>query len=98
MKTRNLLRFVPGLSRLVQMLDARERESRLLTEECWRLANENHRLKSFSPERHPKHLATDEEPSLPPDVLRLMVAGTDDAVWFIEAGQRAAESLTSLLA
>ncbi len=37
MRTRNLLRFIPGLSRLVRTLDARERESRLLTEECWRL-------------------------------------------------------------
>ena len=45
MRTRDLLRFVPGLGRLVRSLDVRERESRLLTEECQRLANENHRLK-----------------------------------------------------
>jgi SAM-dependent methyltransferase len=98
MRTRNLLHFIPGLSRLVRMLDARERESRLLTEECWRLANENYRLKSAAPENRAKVTYTDKEPPLPPDVLRLMVAGTDDAAWFVEAGQRAAESLVSLLA
>jgi SAM-dependent methyltransferase len=98
MRTRNLLRFIPGLSRLVRMLDARERESQLLTEECWRLANENHRLKETSAKRRENRIPTSEEPPLPPDVLRLMVAGTDDAHWFVEAGQRAAESLVSLLA
>ncbi len=97
MRTRQLLRLVPGLSRLVRSLDSRERESRLLTEECWRLANENHRLKAASREVRAKRAATEEIP-LPPDVLRLMVAGTDDAEWFVTAGQRAAESLTSLLA
>lgn len=96
MRTRDLLRFVPGLRRLVGQLDFRERESRLLTEECWRLAAENYRLKSASP-----HVRTRTEPSdelpLPPDVLRLMVAGTDDADWFLSAGRLAAESLTRLL-
>jgi SAM-dependent methyltransferase len=96
MRTRDLLRFVPGLSRLVRSLDSRERESRLLTEECRRLATENHRLKGGSPQARIRTIPTDELP-LPPDVLRLMVAGTDDAVWFVEAGKRAAESLTSLL-
>jgi len=97
MRTRNLLRLVPGISRLVRLLDARERESRLLTEECWRLANENHRLKAASLERRVKRGNSTEDPPLPPEVLRLMVAGTDDAKWFVEAGQRAAESLTALL-
>ena len=41
MRTRDLLHFVPGLSRLARSLDARERESRLLAEECRRLAHEN---------------------------------------------------------
>ncbi len=97
MRTRNLLRYVPGLSRLVRMLDARERESRLLTEECWRLANENHRLKTTFGELRARHAQNDEEPPLPPDVLRMMVAGTDDADWFLDAGHRAAESLVELL-
>ncbi len=96
MRTRDLLRFVPGLNRLVRSLDSRERESRLLTEECWRLAAENHRLKAASP--HPRvPTAEAEELPLPPEVLRLMVAGTDDALWFVEAGRLAAESLTALL-
>ncbi len=98
MRTRQLLRLVPGLSKLVRALDSRERESKLLTEECWRLANENHRLKAVSREVHSKRAATTEDTPLPPDVLRLMVAGTDDADWFLTAGRRAAESLTSLLA
>lgn len=98
MRTRDLLRFIPGLSRLVRSLDTRERESRLLTEECQRLANENHRLKTATgaPQAQPRALGA--EPPLPPDVLRLMVAGTDDAFWFVEAGRRAASSLTELLA
>lgn len=98
MQTRKLLRFIPGLSRLVQRLEARERESLLLTEECRRLANENYLLKERTPTRRETRVPTGEEPPLPPDVLRLMVAGTDDAVWFVEAGQLAATSLTSLLA
>lgn len=98
MRTRDLLRFVPGLSRLVRSLDSRERESRLLTEECHRLANENHRLKAASGAPRAPALPSGEEPPLPPEVLRLMVAGTDDALWFVEAGRRAAESLTTLLA
>ncbi len=103
MRTRDLLRIVPGLSRLVRTLDSRERESRLLTEECRRLANENHRLKAPSrtkrtaPRPSPA-VAVEEVAELPPDVLRLMVAGTDDAEWFVTAGRRAAESLTALLA
>ncbi len=98
MRTRDLLQFVPGLSRLVRVLDARERESRLLTKECWRLANENHRLKAASGKPRVKRSTHREETPIPPDVLRLMVAGTDDAEWFLTAGQRAAESLTALLA
>ncbi|MBM3978909.1 MAG: class I SAM-dependent methyltransferase [Planctomycetes bacterium] len=97
MRTRDLLRFVPGLSRLVRALDSRERESRLLTEECRRLATENHKLKGPAP-RRARPLPAGEEPPLPPDVLRLLVAGTDDAVWFAEAGERAAQSLAALLA
>jgi SAM-dependent methyltransferase len=97
MQTRKLLRFVPGVARLVRMLDARERETRLLTEECWRLANENHRLKAEFAERRAKVADAGDELPLPSEVLRLMVAGTDDAEWFLEAGRRAAESLTTLL-
>jgi SAM-dependent methyltransferase len=98
MKTRDLLRFVPGLSRLVRSLDFRERESRLLTAECWRLAAENHRLKATFPEPRARAASPADELPLPPDVLRLMVAGTDDAEWFRTAGARAAESLTAVLA
>jgi SAM-dependent methyltransferase len=97
MRTRDLLRFVPGLSRLVRSLDTREHESRLLTEECRRLAAENHRLKAASPRARIRTTSTDELP-LPPEVLRLLVAGTDDVEWFLGAGRLAAESLTSLLA
>jgi SAM-dependent methyltransferase len=97
MRTRNLLRFVPGLKKLVQLLDFRERESRLLTEECRRLAAENHLLKSGTPRARIRTPQT-EEPPLPPDVLRLLVAGTDDADWFVSAGQLAAQSLLELLA
>lgn len=97
MRTRDLLRVVPGLSRLVRSLDARERESRLLTAECRRLADENHRLKPPAVRRVTRAPAARELP-LPPDVLRLMVAGTDDPEWFVAAGRRAAESLTALLA
>jgi SAM-dependent methyltransferase len=97
MRTRDLLRFVPGLSRLVRSLDSRERESRLLTEECLRLAGENHRLKAAPGRRREFVTPTDDEPPLPPEVLRLLVAGTDDPVWFVEAGQRAAASLAELL-
>lgn len=98
MRTRDLLRFVPGLSRLTRALDARERESRLLTEECWRLAHENHQLKAAAPRRPGPAAAPGAEPPLPPEVLRLMVAGTDDAEWFLTAGRRAAEALAELLA
>lgn len=97
MRTRDLLRFVPGLSRLARALDSRERESRLLTEECQRLAAENHRLKATAPRVRIRTAPPDELP-LPPDVLRLLVAGTDDAEWFLGAGRLAAESLTTLLA
>ena len=80
MRTRDLLRFVPGLGRLVRSLDVRERESRLLTEECQRLANENHRLRAATGAPRANLLPTLEEPPLPPEVLRLMVAGTDEFV------------------
>jgi len=98
MRTRDFLRFVPGLSWLVQLLDAHERQSRLLTAECWRLANENHRLKSTR--RGPRISAGFDtgEPPLPSPVLRLLVAGTDDADWFRTGGKLGAESLASLLA
>ncbi len=98
MRTRDLLRFVPGLARLVQSLDSRERESRLLTAECWRLAAENHRLKSATRAPRAKPPAPAENVPLPPEVLRLMVAGTDDAEWFLTAGRSGAEALTELLA
>ncbi|HEY1186685.1 MAG TPA: class I SAM-dependent methyltransferase [Gemmata sp.] len=98
MRTRDLLRFIPGLSKLTRALDARERESRLLTEECWRLANENHRLRTRTGEPPANRSAPSAELPLPPEVLRLMVAGTDDPEWFVTAGRRAAESLTTLLA
>jgi SAM-dependent methyltransferase len=98
MRTRDLLRFVPGLGRLVRALDSRERESRLLTEECHRLANENHRLKTAAGEPPAKPASSADELPLPPEVLRLMVAGTDAAEWFLTAGSRAAESLTAILA
>jgi SAM-dependent methyltransferase len=98
MRTRDLLRFVPGLSRLVRTLDARERESQLLTEECWRLANENHKLKIANREPRRKQREARESLPLPPDVLRLMVAGTEDADWFLAAGALAADSLRELLA
>jgi SAM-dependent methyltransferase len=98
MPTRDLLRFVPGLARLVRALDAREREGRLLTEECLRLADENHRLKAASGGRGTKLTFSDEEPPLPPEVLRLLVAGTDDAAWFVEAGRRGALALGGHLA
>jgi SAM-dependent methyltransferase len=97
MRKRALLRFVPGLSRLARTLDSRERESRLLTEECQRLADENYRLKAAAGARHKKAATADAEPPLPPDVLRLLVAGTDDPDWFVEAGARAASSLAALL-
>lgn len=97
MRTRDLLRFVPGLSRLARQLDFRERESRLLTEECWRLAAENHRLKSASRDVRATSVAVESELPLPPEVLRLMVAGTGDTDWFLAAGRLAAESLTQLL-
>jgi SAM-dependent methyltransferase len=97
MRTRNLLRLIPGLARLARVLDARERESRLLTEECWRLAHENHRLKAAAGERPARPPAAG-EPPLPPAVLRLMVAGTDDAEWFLDAGKRGADSLAALCA
>lgn len=98
MRTRDLLRFIPGLSRLTRALDARERESRLLTEECWRLANENHRLKSRTGARPAGRPEPGTELPLPPEVLRLMVAGTGDPEWFVTAGRLAAESLAALLA
>lgn len=98
MRTRDLLRFVPGLSRLVRSLDSRERESQLLTEECRRLADENHRLKLATGMPRARALPTEDEPPIPPEVLRLLVAGTDDAVWFVESGQRAVGSLAGLLA
>jgi SAM-dependent methyltransferase len=82
----------------VRSLDFRERESQLLTAECWRLAAENHRLKVASHQLRAKTSSPREDLPLPPDVLRLMVAGTDDAEWFLAAGARAAESLTQLLA
>ncbi|MDY3558676.1 class I SAM-dependent methyltransferase [Gemmata sp. JC673] len=97
MRTRDLLRFVPGLSKLAHALTARERENRLLTEECWRLAGENHRLKARSGAR-PARTEPGAAPPLPPEVLRLMVAGTGDAEWFLTAGKRAADSLAALLA
>jgi SAM-dependent methyltransferase len=97
MRTRDLLRFVPGLSRLVSSLDSRERESQLLTEECRRLADENHRLKAVSGVSRAKAIPAGAEPPLPPEVLRLLVAGTDDPIWFVEAGQRAASALAALL-
>lgn len=97
MRTRDLLRFVPGLNRLVGQLDFRERESRLLTEECWRLAAENHRLKAAARDVRAAPAADESELPLPPEVLRLMVAGTDDAAWFLAAGRLAASSLTHLL-
>jgi SAM-dependent methyltransferase len=96
MRKRDLLRYVPGLSRLVRSLDAHERHSRLLTAECRRLANENHRLKAVSGRSRTKALPTGDEPPLPPPVLRLLVAGTDDADWFLAAGRRGAESLAAL--
>jgi SAM-dependent methyltransferase len=96
MRARHLLSFVPGLSRLVRSLEARERENRLLTEECLRLADENHRLKAFC-QPGAKSACTDDEPPLPPEVLRLLVAGTEDAGWFVEGGHRAVSSLTTLL-
>jgi 2-polyprenyl-3-methyl-5-hydroxy-6-metoxy-1,4-benzoquinol methylase len=98
MRTRDLLRFVPGLSRLSRALDARERESRLLTEECWRLAAENHRLKEKAGARRPPRPAPADAVPLPPEVLRLMVAGTGDADWFLAAGKLAADALAELLA
>ena len=101
MRTRDLLRFVPGLSKLVRALDARERESELLTEECRRLATENHRLKARAGARRSAPDARREpgaELPLPPEVLRLLVAGTDDAEWFLTAGKLAADSLAALLA
>lgn len=98
MRTRDLLRFIPGLSKLTRALDARERESRLLTEECWRLATENHRLKGRAGERPAPPAEPGTELPLPPEVLRLMVAGTGDPGWFVTAGRRAAESLAVLLA
>jgi SAM-dependent methyltransferase len=98
MRTRDLFRFVPGLARLVRSLDSRERESQLLTAECWRLATENHRLKAACGELRVEPTPPGEELPLPPEVLRLMVAGTDDAEWFLDAGRRAADALTELLA
>src|SRR5438874_1638071 len=62
MRTRDLLRFVPGLSRLVRSLDTRERESQLLTEECRRLAVENHRLKAAAPQARTRTAPVDELP------------------------------------
>ncbi len=96
MRTRNLLRLIPGMSRLAHVLDARERESQLLTEECWRLAHENHQLKAATRDRRSARIPHAGEPPMPPEVLRLLVAGTDDANWFFEAGRRAAESLAAL--
>jgi SAM-dependent methyltransferase len=94
---RTLLRYVPGVNRVVRALERRDRESRLLSEECHRLAAENFRLKAHLL-REPRPLAPNEEPPLPPDVLRLMVAGTDDATWFRDAGARGARALAWLLA
>ncbi|MCS6863737.1 MAG: class I SAM-dependent methyltransferase [Gemmataceae bacterium] len=95
MRTRNLLRWVPGLTPLLQRLEARERENHLLLAECQRLAYENYRLKS--PRRDRPAPRPDDEPPLPPELLRRWVAGTDDAAWFLASGQRAATMLTALL-
>lgn len=94
---RTLLRYVPGVNRVVRALERRDREARLLAAECRRLAAENFRLKSHLP-RAPRAPGPGEEPPLPPDVLRLMVAGTDDADWFRAAGARGAAALAALLA
>jgi SAM-dependent methyltransferase len=95
---RDLLRYVPGVTRVVRALERRERETRLFSEECRRLAAENFRLKTQLPRASGAPLAPNEEPPLPPEVLRLMVAGTDDAAWFRAAGKRGAGALAELLA
>jgi SAM-dependent methyltransferase len=100
MHARDLLRLIPGLSRLVSSLESHERQSRLLTAECWRLAAENHRLKAArrGPRVAEPAVGGGGEPPLPPPVLRLFVAGTDAADWFLFSGRLGAESLISLLA
>lgn len=98
MRTRGIWRFIPGLGRWLQRLEARERENHLLAAECQRLAQENFRLKGPLRKRQPPEASPQsDEPPLPPELLRWLVAGTDDAAWFLESGRRAMATLLESL-
>lgn len=83
MRTRDLLRHVPGLGRL---LDSHRR----LADENARLRRHLHQL-SLGALTEPG--LSDNGLSLPAASLRFLVAGTDDLGWFLRGGARAVESL-----
>ena len=98
---RDLLRHVPGLSKLVKALDDLESCSA-------RLATENQQLKSLLQDlifagkislvetEAPESIEGDGLP-IPSGVLRFLVAGTENLEWFLRSGKLGVETLVDVL-
>lgn len=91
---RRLLRRLPGLSRVANALDTLEAENRALRDRLSPVLLS----KSKSLQVASTGLSYANGLPLPSVTLREWVAGTDDVAWFLEGGQRGAQTLVSLLA
>jgi len=106
MRKRDLIRHIPGLSKVAKALDDVEQlttANQQLTAEVQQLRNLLCQL-IFATE---VSLVEDEMPSsiegrdglpVPAGFLRFLVAGTEDLNWFLHSGQRGAQTLVDVLA
>jgi SAM-dependent methyltransferase len=110
MRKRDLVRYVPGLSRVARALDDLERRNAHLAAEVLQLAAERQQLKSslyqlifasdvsLVEDESPDSIEEGSDLPVPAGVLRFLVAGTEDLKWFLHAGKLGAQTLVDVLA
>jgi SAM-dependent methyltransferase len=110
MRKRDLLRYVPGLSKVAQSLDACERHNTQLMRHNTQLMAEVQQLRdllyqllfanemSLVEDKVPSSIDGEGDLPVPAGALRFLVAGTADLKWFLESGKLGVQTLVDVLA
>ncbi|NMF62599.1 class I SAM-dependent methyltransferase [Brasilonema octagenarum UFV-E1] len=95
MRKRDLLRHIPGFSKVVKLVENLESENRQLKSCIHQLAFTTE-VPLVETERG--RLIEAEDLPVPSSVLRYLVAGTEDVEWFLHSGKLGAQTLVEILA
>ena len=103
MRKRDLIRYVPGLSKYAEALDHHDALLQWQSQQIEQLEGLLHDLLlahdvPLVETDIPASIEAAETLPVPARALRILVAGTDDLAWFLDAGKLSVESLTDVLA